>query len=407
MSHPHRTRFQARSQNPSLVIEGDDDFPIDIGVPTQQSEPARHDTSSEEGTAHGAVDMEVDYENLTLEELEKELAAKEAEKKKREIIQKLKGLNNPSQDETRSEDLDPETLALRRIEATRLHAPREDTRIKTFHGRSTQEYDTFQNRLRNYFDTHPVWFAYSPHKVLAASQYLADDRHNEWQSHVEKLTRQPTWEEFQDFCLRFVNDPESIYRDAVRDYHRAYQKPTQSVREFATQLDGIHRRLRHPYGDVHRKEHLWAKVQEQVRSEAMKYPEQPETYDGYIAHLCTVESQIPERKRATKNEATRFESKNDANLSSRITNDNSGARAKSNTGPRPAGMARRGRNHEKNSNGGSDERNRGFKRKREDHLDTSATSHPYITCHHCQKKGHYAHSCPSAPMDQSPKTKNG
>ena len=138
----------------------------------------------------------------------------------------------------------------------------------------------------------------------------------------------------------------------------------------------------------------------------MKYPEQPETYDGYIAHLCTVESQIPERKRATKNDAAKIEGKNNADLGSRNSHGNSGARTRSNPGPRAAGKVRRGRNHEEKTNGGKDERNKGFKRKREEPLDASVNAQPDVTCFKCHNQGHYAHSCPENSSSDAARAKN-
>jgi hypothetical protein len=432
MSNPYHTRSQGipPAQNPDRIqeIEDDDtyvdvDAPahvsgvqepnVDVGPPTgdlpfrgssQGNSPAQQGNSSAQQSATvtremgGSDDMEIDFENQSMEQLEAILAAKEAVTKKQEIIRKLRLLGNPR---IAGEAVNQEILALKAIEARKLNPPRESTLIKTFHGRTTQEYDTFLNRLHTYFSLHPIWFAYSRHKVLAASQYLSDDRNNEWQAHEQKLAQPATWEDFREFCLHFVNDPESIYRDAVKDYHRSVQKPYQTVREFATQLDGIHRRLRYPYGEQHRREHLWVKVQEQVRSEALRYNENPDTYDGYIAHLCMVESQIPERKRAIKNDKT--DSKNNAGPSSQLSNDNSSSQARSNPGPRAKGKVRRGRNHE-----GKDVGNKGEKRKRDESPDASSKSaHPDIECWKCHKKGHYASNCSSAPADQTPKAKNG
>lgn len=58
----------------------------------------------------------------------------------------------------------------------------------------------------------------------------------------------------------------------------------------------LERKLAHTYQDYHKKEHLWAKVVDEVRQEAQTYAFEPETYEGYIMHLQTIENQIPTRK---------------------------------------------------------------------------------------------------------------
>jgi hypothetical protein len=50
------------------------------------SKLTRYNTSSKESIAYDIIDIKVDYENLTLKELKKELTIKEVKIKKREII---------------------------------------------------------------------------------------------------------------------------------------------------------------------------------------------------------------------------------------------------------------------------------------------------------------------------------
>jgi cell division septum initiation protein DivIVA len=338
-----------------------------------------------------------------VEQLEQLLAARKAEDRKQEIINELRGRQHS---ETISEFLSEDELALQNIMKRKLSAPRESSLIKTFHGRSTQEYDTFLSRLETHFQMYREWYAYQPNKVLTASQHLADDRLAEWQAHAKNLDGEPTWKDFQDFCLRFVNDPQSIYRDAVLNYYQYNQRLNQSVREFATKIESIHRRLRTPYSDEHRKEHLYAKILEQVRSESLRYPEVTRTYEGYIAHLQMVESQIPERVRAIKNGTPRGDGKNNASLSTRVAHDKAPAHANSNPGPRGGGF-RGKRNQDTTTYRGKEAENKNLKRKRDESSPSRKTDSQYTpTCYYCQKKGHYKANCPELVAGSNPKAKN-
>jgi hypothetical protein len=327
----------------------------------------------------------------SLDELRDRIAQAEEALARRELESRLDALTNPR---TRATEVTDTPLGT--IQALRLQPPRADAKIKPFAGSNTQEYYTFVNRLESHFEQHPQWYAFAPNKVTAAATYLSDDRHNQWRAHLQSFSERPTWQDFTEFCLRLVNNPENIYREATLAYMRRIQKHNQSVRAFATELDTIHRQLQYPYEDEHRKEHLWAKVLDVIRTEAVKYPNEPDTYEAYIGHLHMVENQLPERRKLLRTQPDIVRSDQDANTSlrSRITRD-------------PKAYSHQ-KDHKKRSNGDSNQEPRHSASKRK--FTQPPTQSGAVSCYRCGKPGHYASSCgqpdPRATQDKTRLSKN-
>ena len=92
-----------------------------------------------------------------------------------------------------------------------------------------------------------------------------------------------------------------LQRDAAQKYLDAVQKENQSVRDFAHYLQQWESRLPVPYQEEHRKMHLRGKVLRVIREEALKYPNEPKSYDAFVAHLQKIEDTLPARWTARKN----------------------------------------------------------------------------------------------------------
>jgi hypothetical protein len=58
--------------------------------------------------------------------------------------------------------------------------------------------------------------------------------------------------------------------------------------------------LQEPYTENQRKEHLRTRVLTEIRREALKYKEEPESYEAFVAHLQTVENSLPTRMAAIR-----------------------------------------------------------------------------------------------------------
>jgi hypothetical protein len=129
---------------------------------------------------------------------------------------------------------------------------------------------------------------------------LGDETLRKWMQHKKDIGEDNlTWKGFNDFLLSLINDPVNLAREAMKRYMNAKQKTHQSVRDFAAYIKDWEQYME-PYTETQRKEHLRAKVLEEVRVESLKYSKEPETYDAYVTHLQSVEDSIPTRRTAIK-----------------------------------------------------------------------------------------------------------
>jgi hypothetical protein len=92
----------------------------------------------------------------------------------------------------------------------------------------------------------------------------------------------------------------NLLREAFQKYSDTKQTPEQSVRDFATYLAQWEAQLLEPYTERQRKEYLRTRVLPEVRREVLKYKEEPDSYEGFMAHLQTVEDSLPHRHAAIR-----------------------------------------------------------------------------------------------------------
>ena len=393
MSNPRRTRAQgdipATPQPEEQAPTGRTPLPT---APRESTQETTNSSSEITLPQHPASPSQ-----LSLEELRARVQEAKAREEHRNLLAELEILERAKPIPQMSAE---DRFALRLIEKHSIRMPREPANVKPFHGNTTQEYYTFINRLQSHFDKHQQWYNYGPHKVEAAVEQLDDQRNNDWQAHAKAMEEPATWQDFQDFCLRLVNDPQSIYRDSTIEYSTMRQKQYQSVRTFATQLDAIHRRLKHPYNEQHRKEHLWSKVIDTVRTESLKWPVEPETYEAYIGHLSMVESQLPERQKALraqkdrnagggKSDAAKTDPKPDASLSSRTS--------------RPFTPGAKKRKDRPKSKDKDEQGDKPDKKRKHDDAKSNPNGYPHGSCYKCGKMGHYADTCPEGKGDSQSK----
>ncbi|THC88909.1 hypothetical protein EYZ11_011638 [Aspergillus tanneri] len=182
-----------------------------------------------------------------------------------------------------------------------------------YEGRDMTEYRTFLARTRNHFIRNSYYFTNDAVKVADGASYLSSNLLLLWEEYHEELRTPPNWEEFTTFLLHQLNDPTHVLReaklkyqnakrkpeDSVREanlkYQTARQRPEDSVREFVRYISKWESQLPEPYTERQRKDHLRASILDEIRIESLKYPNEPDTYDGYVAHLQTIEDQIPSR----------------------------------------------------------------------------------------------------------------
>ncbi|KAA8646695.1 uncharacterized protein ATNIH1004_005370 [Aspergillus tanneri] len=180
----------------------------------------------------------------------------------------------------------------KRIQENRTYA-RAHARIETastpahvseYMGKNMQEYQTFIARMETHFERNRYYFTNDTTKVVEGTAHLCATFIRLWRQHEEEVADKPTWEDFRKFLLRQLNDPVNLRRDASQRYHDARQQDHQNVREFAAYLNQWEVQLPEAYTENQRKDHLRTRVKQDLRHEALKYPNEPETYEGYIAH---------------------------------------------------------------------------------------------------------------------------
>ncbi|KAA8641337.1 uncharacterized protein ATNIH1004_002005 [Aspergillus tanneri] len=169
--------------------------------------------------------------------------------------------------------------------------------VSEYMGKNMQEYQTFIARMETHFERNRYYFTNDTTKVVEGTAHLCATFIRLWRQHEEEVADKPTWEDFRKFLLRQLNDPVNLRRDASQRYHDARQQDRKTMREFAAYLNQWEVQLPEAYTENQRKDHLRTRVKQDLRHEALKYPNEPETYEGYIAHLQTIEDSIPGRRK--------------------------------------------------------------------------------------------------------------
>lgn len=247
--------------------------------------------------------------------------------------------------------------------------------IPSFQAINSKEYESFINKLENYFLQFDYFFALSDkNKVTSAAAHLSTELMNRWMRENKHLRTARTWDDFKQFCRKETSDPKVTQRDAAAAYHRAHQRENQNVSEFANYLDSLEDQLPERYTNDQRKMHLYAKLRPEVQRESQRSAQEPEFYTEYISWLRSCEDQIPERRsalRAMKRDGTRPNDSRDR---------------------QPSGFRE-----------GPQGTKRNFKRKRNSSRDNTNRQHP--TCWKCHKGRHPPEECRSAPWkrDNGPK----
>jgi hypothetical protein len=165
-----------------------------------------------------------------------------------------------------------------------------------YKGKNMREFTTFTTRLENHFRRYAEYFTSDKRKVAEGVSELSDPLLLKWAQHEKDEGEAAiTWQGFYEFLLRLINDPINLRREASQNYTDARQKVEQSVRDFAAYMAQWEVQLQEPYTENQRKEHLRTRVLTEIRHEALKYKEEPESYEAFVAHLQTVENSLPAR----------------------------------------------------------------------------------------------------------------
>ena len=100
---------------------------------------------------------------------------------------------------------------------------------KKFKRKNIYKYILWKRKIENIFQQKPQYFVNNRIKISVEKSWISDDLFYNWDSYRRELKHDPLWEEFLDFCLQEITNPDTISDDA-------HQKPWQSVHDFASYL---------------------------------------------------------------------------------------------------------------------------------------------------------------------------
>ena len=167
-----------------------------------------------------------------------------------------------------------------------------------FKGKDIHEYTLWKGKIENIFQQKPQYFVNDGIKISVGKSWISDDLFYNWDSHRRELKHDPSWEEFLDFCLQEIANPDTISDDAHQKYTKAHQKPWQLVWDFASYLKQWEDQFTEPYTDGQHIIHLQTHILREVWSQADLYAESPKTYNAYVVWLTKVESDMDDQKKA-------------------------------------------------------------------------------------------------------------
>ncbi|BDD56272.1 hypothetical protein MAP00_001745 [Monascus purpureus] len=176
--------------------------------------------------------------------------------------------------------------------------PPNPVNMAIFTGKTIGEYNDFINQLEAHFNKYEHYYSVEKRKVALAVSYLHKSVLYHWVEYTHGWAIQRSWKEFLEFCLHWINDHRNLQKDAAQKFFDARQLEHQSVRDFAAYLAIWERQMKTQLSEELRQEYLRTRVLPRIRSEALKYPQEPETYEAYVSYLQTIEDQLPGRKLA-------------------------------------------------------------------------------------------------------------
>ena len=168
-----------------------------------------------------------------------------------------------------------------------------------YRGKNIREFTTFITLMENHFRRYADYFTSDERKVAEGVAELSEHLVWKWGQYEKEIgVENIKWKDFYEFHLNLINDPKALLREASQRYTDARQLPTQSIRTFAAYLGQWERQLIEQYTENQRKEHLRTRILPEIRREALKYIEEPQSYEGLVAHLQSVENTMSSRKAA-------------------------------------------------------------------------------------------------------------
>ena len=113
-----------------------------------------------------------------------------------------------------------------------------------YQGKSIGELRTYKMVCERAFDYEPRSFPNDREKVAWAAMYLREGPATEWaRARAGKSDIDLPWEEYIHFLRDLLLEPGNLKRKYALDYENAKQREGQSIRTFASYLEGLSKNL--------------------------------------------------------------------------------------------------------------------------------------------------------------------
>jgi len=266
-------KTRAKGDNPSVhdstVMTTSSAVPHTATAETQDTEDtvaaATQEVSSEQplGSSSTGSDLSEMNENPDIEQIQEELrqarikqkylVLREKLRKTRQINQELERRINPNDNPPVVEPNDNPPVVEPNdnppvVEPRGQKRPRADTGTtdrppprpkmeESYRGRSVAEYETFMARMTWHHRQHALYFINDMRKVASAAAEMDDKNMLRWSEHAKDIPDNAiTWNDYQNFLLRLIEDPQNMQRHILQKYNNAQQYETQSVHNFKAYL---------------------------------------------------------------------------------------------------------------------------------------------------------------------------
>jgi hypothetical protein len=144
----------------------------------------------------------------------------------------------------------------------------------------------------------PTDFLTDKTKILHTSLSLEGETLSAWLRFEKDAEEEPSWEDFKQKLRDLLQDPVTRSLSQGLRYEHAIQRVSQTVQQFVNYMDEIEGELP-PYADIHRRQHLLAKLRPEIRRALNNYQVLPETRTGVINLAIQLEANLGVSKGAS------------------------------------------------------------------------------------------------------------
>lgn len=236
--------------------------------------------------------------------------------------------------------------------------------IAPYKGKTVREHTEFVTSCELSFRLEPSLNKSDELRCNLAATWLEGEPRDAWLRHEKEPGFQRTWKGFKKFLLDLVEDPVNRGISTAIKYEEARQRPGQSAQTFATYLEMLEGELT-AYSEEHRVQHFLAKLQPELRSKVITYPEIPQTRSALVALASRIEQANSSKSLEKGGQKDHKEERKGDNPHKRSSHSHQGRRNGDKAGVKRSRL--------------SDEEE---KRRRDNNL-----------CFHCGKEGHRSAQC--------------